>query len=67
MCEVEGISCIKPSAKKACQSTAASEPEALDDDSILVDIDVESVGDSGSTCEGKTVDIDQFSVIHTTA
>jgi hypothetical protein len=51
----------KPLAKKARQSTATSaKPEVLDKDGILIDIDVQSVGDSGSTHEGKTVDIDQF-------
>jgi hypothetical protein len=47
-------------AKKQRRSTAASEPEALDKDGILVDIDVQSVADSGSTREGRTADIDQF-------
>jgi hypothetical protein len=51
---------MQPLAKRARQSVATSEPEALDEDGILVDIDVQSVGDSGSTREGKTVDIDQF-------
>jgi hypothetical protein len=39
----------KPLAKKACQSTATSKLEALDKNGILVDIDVQFVGDSGST------------------
>ena len=48
-------------AKKARRSTISSEPEPVDEDGILVDVEVQSVGDdSVSTREGKTADIEQF-------
>jgi hypothetical protein len=50
---------IRSLAKKPRQS-ALSEPEAIDEDGILVDVEVQSVADSGSTREGKTADLDHF-------
>jgi hypothetical protein len=35
-----------------------SEPELVDTDSILVDIDVQSIAESGSAHKGRSADID---------
>jgi len=51
----------KPLAKKARRSAISSEPEPVDEDGILVDVEVQSIdNDSVSTREGKTADIEQF-------
>jgi len=47
-------------AKKAHLSTISNEPEPVDKDDILVDVEVQSIDDSVSTHEGKTADIRQF-------
>ena len=46
-------------AKKPRQSVP-SEPEAIDEDGIFVDVEVQSLADSGSTREAKTADLDYF-------
>jgi hypothetical protein len=38
----------------------SSESEAVDKDGVLVDVEVQSVDDSGPTREAKTADIEQF-------
>jgi hypothetical protein len=38
----------------------SSESEAIDEDGVLVDVEVQSVDDSGPTREAKTADIEQF-------
>jgi len=48
------------SAKKSRTSTAPTSSEAVDDDGIPIDVDVQSIAESGSTREGKTADIDEF-------
>jgi hypothetical protein len=48
-----------PLAKKMRTSTASNEPEALDADGILADIDVQPIDNPSSLNAGK-LDIDQF-------
>jgi hypothetical protein len=38
----------------------SSDPEAVDEDGILLDVEVQSVDGSVPTREGRTADIDQF-------
>ena len=45
---------------KKPQQSVQSEPEATDENGILLDIDVQSVTDSGSAREVKTADLDKF-------
>ena len=40
--------------------TISNKPEPVNGDGILVDVEVQSIDDSVSTCEGKTADIEQF-------
>jgi hypothetical protein len=42
------------------KTTILINSEAVREDGIPTDVDVQSVADSGTTCEGKTADIDQF-------
>jgi len=53
---------IKASAKKSRASAISPEQEVaiVDEDGILADIDVQSVAESGSTRESKTIDINWF-------
>jgi hypothetical protein len=53
---------IKASAKKSCALAISPEQEVtiVNEDGILADIDVQSVAESGSTSESKTIDIDRF-------
>jgi hypothetical protein len=41
-------------------STTSKELEAVDEDGVLADIDVQSITDTRSTHADKTVDIDEF-------
>src|ERR1700683_772287 len=47
-------------AKKKCKNAIPEESEAVDIDGIPIDVDVQSIADSGLTREGKTADIDEF-------
>ena len=44
---------------KKPQQSVQSEPEATDENGILLDIDIQSVTDSGSAREVKTADLDK--------
>jgi hypothetical protein len=50
---------IRSLAKKPHQSVLSG-PEAIDEDGILVNVEVQSVADLGLTREGKTADLDHF-------
>jgi hypothetical protein len=50
---------MKPLAKKR-RTVVLTDSEAVSDDGIPTDVDIQSVTDSGTTCEGKTADIDRF-------
>jgi hypothetical protein len=51
---------INLTAKRPRQSAVSSESEAVNEDGVLVNLEVQSVDGSGPTCEAKTADIEQF-------
>ncbi|KAG2032843.1 hypothetical protein BDR03DRAFT_1014885 [Suillus americanus] len=52
--------CSNPKSKKPRKSTARMDSDLVGDDGILVDIDIQSIADAGSTRELRTADIEEF-------
>ncbi|KAN0120573.1 Ribonuclease H-like domain containing protein [Russula decolorans] len=57
--EEQENACINPKPKKR-RTVVLTDSEAVSNDGIPTDVDIQSVTDSGTTCEGKTADIDRF-------
>jgi hypothetical protein len=51
---------VNPLANKKRKTTIITDSEAVSEDGIPTDVDVQTVADSGTTREGKTADIDEF-------
>ncbi|KAG1829213.1 hypothetical protein DFJ58DRAFT_876082 [Suillus subalutaceus] len=49
-----------PKPKKARKAAARTDSDPVGEDGILIDIDVQSIADTGSTCELQTADIEEF-------
>jgi hypothetical protein len=47
--------------RKACRVVTSQEPDAVDTDSVLVDVNVQSITEPGSLHKGQITDIPQFS------